>query len=227
MRLPRIGGDRAASQLHAHETTLRHRATRHAQTARVFLPAPFDLVELDDAMLLDHHRSRRLLVHANGLVTEPAEQVLLGWVSPSSAQAVTATRRHAGRVSIQETGRADAIYVAGNHAPDGIGDPLLPLSEWAQLQATSGTNDARWHHADVSVDDEPIKAEAIDVALGSFGWLQHHDLIVAFALRHLPTQNLRLRTMNQGTATRYPCNPLAPRTWREFVDSNQALSSRP
>ena len=188
----------------------------------MFLPAPFDLVELDDAMLPDRQQTRRLLLHANGLVTEPAEQVLLGWISSSRAQATTATRRYAGPVSPEESGRSDAIYLAANLAPDGIGAPLLQQEEWAELQATSGTDDPRWHQLEVTLDGEPIQAEVIDLDLGSFGWLERDDLIIALALRHLPVRDLHLRTVNPVTATRYPCNPLTPHTWHNFVDCNQA-----
>lgn len=184
----------------------------YPQTACVFLPAPFDLIELDDATAADRERPRRLLLHANGLVVEPAEQVLLGWIGSSGAQVTTATRRYAGPFSPEDSGRADAIYLASNIALDGAGAPLLPLQEWGRLQATSGAGDPRWYQAAVAIDDCPAQAEAIDVELGSFGWLAHDDLIAAFALRQLPVHDLRLRTLRQASAARYPCNPLTPRT---------------
>lgn len=62
--------------------------------------------------------------------------------------------------------------------------------------------------------------------LGSFGWLTHEDQVIAFALWHLLAHDLRLRTVSQVSATRYHCNPLTPRTWRDFVDSRTAQFSQ-
>lgn len=184
----------------------------------MFLPPTFPLYEFDDsALLLRHSPGRRVFRDWNGLVTEPAEQVLLEWMGSEGEHVVISTALRHTAERVRSARRIDAIVLAGNNPPEGRSGPQLSAAEAIALLNALEDPDPGWIAAQIEIDGIAVQVEARQTTDGSFGGGAFRGSIVAFASHAVPLAEIRLRAVTTDRSDAYPLSPLTPHTSDEFA----------
>ena len=183
-------------------------------SAIVYIPPLFNLFEIDDPDVPSADSAARWLPGWQGLSSEPAQEVSLGWFDNEGHQAVVSTSawppdsQHEGDDRDAKTTMARIVF-AGTQI-EGIDRPTDPRAVFKKIDQVAST-EWPWQPADIYLDERPFPGRTTQIATGVVGgYAIVQDRLVAFAATELPLAAIRFRTVTGANASNYAVDPTQP-----------------
>lgn len=195
-----------------------------------YTPPDFPVYEFDDARLVAVGRSdaTRWLSGLGGRIGYPAQQVQLSWRMPREAQVLVCSTRAQPSES-PRLRRSTALFQIDNSQFYDPGPPPRPALTGRDHIDRLADDSAIWRRGEVTIDEEPARAELTEVVGCRVGYAAVGDVVVYFVHRGLGDDPFALRRLPRP-ANGYRIDPTMPhsvveleREWDEFFHDRPDL----